>query len=509
MKDCTDKGFQTMDLSKYARNVTSQFGEDGIIEEIFRRIGETDRTCVEFGAWDGKHLSNTWKLWHEKGWGAVLIEGDRARYEALRDSLSGFPKVQAEHAFVAAAGENSLDRILTRCGLKGAFDLLSIDIDGDEYHVWSAMVGLRPRVVVVEYNPTIPPELDLVQTPGAYFGSSAGALARLAQDKGYALAACTSTNCVFVSADEFAKLGIPPVSLRTIFPRHNLTYVINSYDGAMFVNRNPTYSPKLPPLSASTLLVQAVRAARSPSVDEAPVDVSAGLAPVRMFALSTDQDLKSLPVRAWNRLWTWFLETRLGSPIKPYIDASANRRALQQWNEAGRPLPPPHALKQHVILEHARAGTIGTLVETGTYLGDMVEAVRRRMKRVVSIELDHALAERARVRFARQSNVEILEGDSGTKLAEVLAKLREPALFWLDGHYSEGITAKGDKETPILAEIEKICRHDVAGHVILVDDARCFDGTHDYPTLEEFQAFVRARKPDARIVVRDDIIRIT
>jgi hypothetical protein len=500
---------QAMQLNTFARNVTSQFGEDGILEEIFRRIGVTNQVCVEFGAWDGKHLSNTWHLWHEEGWGAVLIEGDRARYEALRASISAFPKVQAVHAFVTIEGENSLDRILGRCGSVGTFDLLSVDIDGDEYHVWNAMTRSRARVVVLEYNPTIPPELDLVQAPGAYFGASAKALVRLACDKGYVLAACTSTNCIFVNAEEFSKLGIPSVSLQAVFPRENLTYVINSYDGAMFINRNPTYSPRLLPLSASTLLAQAVRASRTPSVEVAPVEASSGLAPVRMFALSTDPDLKPLWVRVFNRVWTWFLTTPIGSPIKPLIDGRANRRAIQQWNGAGRPLPPPHALKQTVILEHARAGTIGNLVETGTYLGDMVEAVRRRIRRVVSIELDHALAERARARFARHSNVEILEGDSGTKLAEVLSDLREPALFWLDGHYSEGITAKGDKETPILEEIETICRHDVPGHIILVDDARCFDGTHDYPTLEEFQAFVRARKPGAKIVVSDDIIRIT
>lgn len=509
MTESIPKTSQAVQLNTFARNVTSQFGEDGILEEIFRRIGETDRVCVEFGAWDGKHLSNTWQLWHDKGWRAVLIEGDRARYEALRASLAAFPKVQPVQAFVTAEGENSLDRILARCGLEGTFDLLSIDIDGDEYHVWKAMTALRARVVVVEFNPTIPPELDLVQTPGAYFGASAGALVRLAQTKGYALAACTSTNCVFVSADEFEMLAILPVSLQSAFPRDNLTYVINSYDGATFVNRNPTYSPRLPLLSASTLLVQAVRAVRAPSVDVAPVDAEAGLSPVRIFALSADTDLKPLPLRVWNRGWHWFLTTPLGSPIKPFIDARANRRALRKWNEAGRPLPPPHALKQNVIMEHARAGSIRTVVETGTYLGDMVEAVRRQMQRVVSIELDHALAERARGRFARYSNVEILEGDSGTKLAEVLSKLREPALFWLDGHYSEGITAKGDKETPILAEIDAICRHDVPGHIILVDDARCFDGTHDYPTLEELHAFVRARRPEAKIVVRDDIIRIT
>lgn len=293
-----------MQLSKYARNVTSQFGEDGIIEEIFRRIGETDRTCVEFGAWDGQHLSNTWQLWHDKGWGAVLIEGDRARYDALRESLATFPKVRAVHAFVSAGGDDSLGRILARCGFEGKFDLLSIDIDGDDYHVWDAFDAPRARVVVIEFNPTIPPHLDLVQRPGAYFGASAGALVALARRKGYLLAACTSANCIFVTDDEFAKLDTPPLDIEVAFPRSELTYVINSYDGGTFVNRNPSYSQLLPPLSALTLLVQARRTPRNTSKGLTPVEASTGLTAVRMYARDGRTNVKALFTRVATRLWS-------------------------------------------------------------------------------------------------------------------------------------------------------------------------------------------------------------
>ena len=85
---------------------------------------------------------------------------------------------------------------------------------------------------------------------------------------------------------------------------------------------------------------------------------------------------------------------------------------------------------------------------------------------------------------------------------------REPCLFWLDGHYSAGITAKGEKETPIWEELEHICDHPIKNHVILIDDASLFVGKNDYPNLDSLQKFVESRFPDNIFEVRDDMIRI-
>lgn len=229
--------------ANFRKVVTSQWGEDGIIEEIFRRIGTENEFCVEFGAWDGKHLSNSWDLWHNKGWSAILIEGDRERCDALAQSLRDFPKAKAHHAYVAAEGENSLDHILTRLGAPPRLDLLSIDIDSDDYYVFESLRSFTPRLVVVEYNPTVPPETDLVQARGEYFGASARALVRLARGKGYKLVCCTETNCFFVLDADFARLGIPEPSLEEVFPREHLTYVITSQAGRAYLSRrNPTYA---------------------------------------------------------------------------------------------------------------------------------------------------------------------------------------------------------------------------------------------------------------------------
>ena len=165
-------------------------------------------------------------------------------------------------------------------------------------------------------------------------------------------------------------------------------------------------------------------------------------------------------------------------------------------------------VKHGIVREYADRYGLRTLVETGTYMGGTIDALRDRFARIYSIELDDALYERARARFAHLRHVTILHGDSAQMLPEVLAHLREPALFWLDGHYSGPGTAKGRRETPIEEEIRAVLAHPVAGHVILVDDARVFGTWPDYPTLDEFRRLVAAATPSSEFTVEDDIIRI-
>jgi hypothetical protein len=185
-----------------------------------------------------------------------------------------------------------------------------------------------------------------------------------------------------------------------------------------------------------------------------------------------------------------------------------DRRKQRAWLAAGRPVPAPSVVKHGILREYADRYQLGTLVETGTYRGGTIEALRDRFARIYSIELDDALYERARARFARAPHVTILHGDSALMLPTVLAELSEPALFWLDGHYSGPGTAKGRRETPIVEEIRAILAYPVPGHVILVDDAHVFGIWPDYPTLDEFQKLVAAQRPDLAFTVEDDIIRI-
>ena len=150
-----------------------------------------------------------------------------------------------------------------------------------------------------------------------------------------------------------------------------------------------------------------------------------------------------------------------------------------------------------------------TLVETGTFRGDMVDALAPVAARIVSIELDADLYAAARRRFAGRQHIELLHGDSGALLPAVLRSLDRPALFWLDGHYTGINSARTSVDSPIVAEIEAILDHSVPGHVVLIDDAREFSGTGGYPTIEQLRAMILGRQPSAQFVEADDIIRWT
>jgi hypothetical protein len=193
----------------------------------------------------------------------------------------------------------------------------------------------------------------------------------------------------------------------------------------------------------------------------------------------------------------------------PTLSVKEQQQETATWQEAGRPIPPPPTVKQMIVTAYGQHFGMNTLVETGTYLGQMVEAQRGTFAHVWSIELDKALARMARQRFADAKNVTILQGDSGEHLKDVLAASNEPCLFWLDAHYSAGITARGDTDTPIMLELGLILTTPWE-HVILIDDARCFgaDDFPDYPTVDEIRSIAAKHRDGWAVTVQDDIIRI-
>ena len=127
------------------------------------------------------------------------------------------------------------------------------------------------------------------------------------------------------------------------------------------------------------------------------------------------------------------------------------------------------------------------------------------------------LADKAKEKFKSKKNIEIVSGNSGSIMEKYLKEIDRPCLFWLDGHYSSEFfigsefirTAKGDKETPIIEELKCIFNHTVKKHVVLIDDARCFNGRNDYPTLRDLKAYINKLSPTSKIKVKRDIIRIT
>ena len=203
-----------------ARNVTSQCGEDGILEAIFEIIPGGDRWACEFGAWDGRYLSNTHHLIANRRWSAVMIEVDAKRTVDLRATYAGNPQVACLTRLVGFEGKDTLDSILAGTPIPIDFDLLSIDIDGNDYHVWAAVRKYSPKVVIIEFNPTIPNDIEFVQPARLEVsqGNSLLSLTRLAQDKGYELVAVTDLNGIFVRREYFPLFGIRDNSLGAMRP---------------------------------------------------------------------------------------------------------------------------------------------------------------------------------------------------------------------------------------------------------------------------------------------------
>jgi hypothetical protein len=177
------------------------------------------------------------------------------------------------------------------------------------------------------------------------------------------------------------------------------------------------------------------------------------------------------------------------------------------WILRGRPLRSPHLLKQRVVREYGEKFGLKTLVETGTYYGEMVAAMQRRFDRIYSIECVPALAERATRKFARHEHVQIFCGDSRAVMPEVLALLTGPALFWLDAGYYGWVGIRANEQR-LSAELEMILSHPYP-HIILLDDARGLTGRDGIPSVGDVKAYVESKFRQRSVEVKYDIMRVT
>ncbi len=225
-------------LNAYARKVTSQYGEDGIIEKVLEVIGTGDKWCVEFGSWDGRKCSNTYNLIATKGYSAVLIEASAKRFVNLKENFRDNDKVICLNEFVGFEAADNLDVILGRTEIPKDFDVLSIDIDGNDYHVWEAVKVYRPKMLVIEFNPTIPRKVEFVQPRDFRVtqGSSLLSISKLGKSKGYELVAVTKNNGIFVDSKYFGLFGIDDNSLEVMWTDESfITHIFCGYDGTIFV----------------------------------------------------------------------------------------------------------------------------------------------------------------------------------------------------------------------------------------------------------------------------------
>ncbi len=156
---------------------------------------------------------------------------------------------------------------------------------------------------------------------------------------------------------------------------------------------------------------------------------------------------------------------------------------LPKWKIDGSPVPPPHLVKVSLLKKLAKKHRLSLFIETGTFMGDMVDEMLNSFEEIYSIELFDPLYQRAKKIFKKHKHVHIFHGNSVEILPKIIEKTSEPILFWLDAHYSGSGTAKLDEiDTPIEKEL-KIINKIANKHVVVIDDARCFNGTDGYPKL--------------------------
>jgi len=177
------------------------------------------------------------------------------------------------------------------------------------------------------------------------------------------------------------------------------------------------------------------------------------------------------------------------------------------WILRGRPARSPHLLKQKVVREYGERFGLQTLVETGTYYGEMVAAMKSHFERIYSIEYVPELASRATRKFARDEHVRIFCGDSRLVMPEVLALLEGPALFWLDAGYYGWVGIRTNEQR-LSAELEMILSHRFP-HIILLDDARGLIGRDGIPSVADVKSYVESTFPQRSVEVEYDIMRIT
>ena len=218
-----------MKLSDFGFNVYSQFGEDGIIAKIFQIIKIRHNVCIDLGSWDGVHYSNVCNL-YRNGWKAILIEGNKKKFDELERNIRWYDCIAINEWVKNADIINRYTKI----------DLLSVDIDGNDYFILKDLKS-RPRVLICEYNPTIPPFMNMIAKKNSNFGCSALALKTMAKSKGYTLIAMTESNCIFVLDELVHKFSDFDIEYESIFCYKNLSYVITDYSGNYMFSRRPVY----------------------------------------------------------------------------------------------------------------------------------------------------------------------------------------------------------------------------------------------------------------------------
>jgi hypothetical protein len=238
----SERGQDPKRLLSYGFKAYSQNDEDGILQEIFRRINATGQTFIEFGVGPGTENNTLYLLL--SGWRGLWIESDADSLSSIKIALA--PYIESGQLLVRQefVDQSNIDSTIRSAGMQGDIDLLSIDIDGQDYWIWKQIFAVKPRVVAIEYNATFRPPVRVVMdyrrdyrwNGTNYSGASLSALEELGRQKGYALVGCclAGVNAFFVREDLVQDLFSSPFTAENHYepPRYSLF-------GASYDDRHP------------------------------------------------------------------------------------------------------------------------------------------------------------------------------------------------------------------------------------------------------------------------------
>ena len=200
-----------LNLTTFAKNIYSQNGEDGIIQELLKRLNIQKGWACEFGAWDGKHLSNTFNLVANFNWNCVMIESDKEKFIDLQKTASHYSNIHPlnETVHYKKGHGELLDDILDLTDIPDNFHLLSIDVDSCDYHIWKSLKKYKPKIVIIECSGL---KEYIIQREGAIHkrdkdgSTSLLPLKELGEQKGYKLL-CNVGNLIFLRNDSLEQLS--------------------------------------------------------------------------------------------------------------------------------------------------------------------------------------------------------------------------------------------------------------------------------------------------------------
>lgn len=229
-------------LLHYEHKAYSQNGEDGIIREIFNRIGYTNRNFVEIGASNGKENNTAFLL--SQGWSGIWIDGSKKNCVQAKQLFSLLVDEKKLDILQAYVDKDNIEDLLRSHRVSSGLDLLSIDIDGNDYWIWKEITHFRPRVVVIEYNAFFPADMQWIMPynkPHLWDGSvnhgaSLKSLEKLGKQKGYYLVGCdfAGINAFFVRKELCKNLFEDPYTSENHY-EHNkpfmIDFQIHSYPG--------------------------------------------------------------------------------------------------------------------------------------------------------------------------------------------------------------------------------------------------------------------------------------